>query len=90
MSTTPTHLELQRYVTPQYAANWRKIGAELGLTDAKLDIIRADNPRSVEESCRVMLQVWLMEDTTPSWKKLFTAIESPAVSDGPVRGNHIS
>jgi len=74
VSTTPTHLELQRYVTPQYATNWRKIGVELGLADAKLDIIRADYPHSVEECCRVMLQEWLKEDTTPSWKKLFTAI----------------
>ena len=28
-------------------------------------------------------------DTTASWKKLFAAIESPAVSGGPVRGNYI-
>ena len=82
VSTTPTHLDLQRYVTPQYAAKWRKIGAELGLADAKLDIISANNPRSVEECCRVMFSEWLKEGITPSWEKLFTAIESPPAVSG--------
>ena len=36
VSTTPTLLELQRHVTPQYVVDWREIGLELGLIDAKL------------------------------------------------------
>ena len=90
VSTTPTHLELVQHVIPQYAAYWWNIGLVLGLTDAKLRAIRIDKHYSVEECCYEMFAEWLKVDTTASWEKLFTAIESPAVSDGPVGGNHIS
>ena len=83
------HRDLQQHVTPQYAADWREIGVELGLTDAKLRAIRKDNPHSVRDCCNEMFSEWLRVDTTASWVKLFTAIESPAVSGGPVRGNYI-
>ena len=86
MFTTPTLRELQGHVTPQYAADWREIGVELGLTDAKLREIRKDNPDSVKSCCNRMFSEWLRVDTTASWEKLFTAIESPGVSGGPVRG----
>ena len=86
MSTAPTLRELQGHVTLQYAADWREIGVELGLTDAKLREIREDNPHSVKRCCNRMFSEWLRVDTTASWEKLFTAIESPAVSG---RYNHI-
>ena len=86
--TAPTHLELQRYITPQYAADWREIGVELGVNDAKLRAIRKDNPHSVDDCCYEMFSEWLKVDFTASWEKLFAAIESPAVSVAPARGNH--
>ena len=88
-STTPTLRELQRHVTPQYAADFREIGVELGLTDAKLREIEAGYPTNFKWCCNRMFAEWLRVDTTASWEKLFTAIESPAVSSGPVRGNYI-
>ncbi|XP_065885615.1 protein NLRC5-like isoform X2 [Dysidea avara] len=78
--------DLQRHVTPQYAADWREIGVELGLTDAKLREIEAGNPTNLKWCCNRMFSEWLRMDTTASWEKLFAAIESPAVSGGPVRG----
>jgi len=89
VSTTVTQKDLQRHVTPQYAADWREIGVELGLTDAKLRAIRKNNPHSVKDCCNDMFSEWLRLDKTASWEKLFAAIESPAVSGGPVRGNYI-
>ncbi|XP_065886389.1 protein NLRC5-like [Dysidea avara] len=86
VSTTPTQRDLQRHVTPRYAVDWREIGVELGLSDAKLRAIRKDNPHSAKDCCNEMFSEWLRVDMTASWEKLFTAIESPAVSSGPVRG----
>ena len=88
MSTTPTQRDLQRHVTPQYAVDWREIGVELGLSDAKLREIEVNYPRDVKQCCNRMFSEWLRVDMTASWEKLFTAIESPAVSGGPVRGNY--
>ena len=51
---TPLQRDLQGYVTPRYALYWRRIGVQLGLPDAKLDTIRADNPYSVEDCCNKM------------------------------------
>jgi len=78
-STTPTLLELQRYITPRYAAEWRELGVELGLDDSRLRIIRKDNPNSVEDCCNAVFSVWLRKDTTATWKKVLDAVESPAV-----------
>ena len=71
---TPSLRELYRYVTPQYAAHWREIGIQLGLSDAKLRIIRADNPDSVEKCCNELLAQWLKRCPTASWEELFKAI----------------
>jgi len=80
VSTTPTQKDLQRHVTPQYAADWKEIGVEMGLPDAKLRAIRQDNPHRVKDCCNEMFSEWLKVDTTATWEKLFAAIESPAVS----------
>ena len=71
---------------PEYAARWRVIGTQLGLTNRRLDIIEYDNNNKAEHCCISMLSEWLNMDTTASWKKLFTVIESPAVST-PDRGD---
>jgi len=86
LATTPALKDMQQYITPQYAADWREIGVELGLTDAKLREIREDNPLSVKSCCNRMFSEWLIVDTTASWEKLLTAIKSPAVSGGLFRG----
>ena len=83
--TTPTLLELQRF-TPLYFTDWREIGVELGLTDAKLREIEMNYPRDVKRCCNKMFSGWLRVDTTASWEKLFTAIESSAVHDGSLKG----
>ena len=80
VNTTPLLKDLHHYITPQYAVQWRVIGTQLGLPTAKLNIIEHDKRDKAEACCNAMLEKWLQVDTTASWRKLFTVIESPAVS----------
>ena len=80
VTTTPSLRDLHYYITPQYAVQWRAIGTQLGLSIERLNIIEHDHRDKAEPCCNAMLEKWLQVDTTASWKKLFTVIESPAVS----------
>jgi len=72
--------DLQNYITPHYAAHWRVIGTQLGLSKGRLDIIEHDNYHKAEPCCDVVLEEWLEVDPSASWEKLFKVIESPAMS----------
>ena len=80
MVTTPLLKDLQQYITPHYAAEWKVIGTQLGLPIGGLKAIRRGDPTDVKWCCNEMWTQWLKEDTTASWKKLVTVLESPAVS----------
>ena len=59
------------------------IGTQLGLPIETLDIdvVEYDNRDKAIPCCNAMFKKWLEMDTgTASWSKLFTVIESPAVS----------
>jgi len=62
------------------------IGTQLGLSSGTLDIIERGYFFQTKDCCRAMLSKWLQVDFTPSWGKLFTVIESPAVSGAPDKG----
>ena len=88
MNTVPSLRDLSRYITPSYSTEWKSIGIELGLSNAKLKEIKADY-HNVKECCNEMLAEWLCVDTEASWEKLLTALESPAVTSGnPVADNN--
>ena len=80
VNTTPLLKDLYQHITPQYAADWEVIGTLLGLPNAELRAIEAGYPTNVKWCCNQMLKKWLEVDTTASWGKLFSVIESPAVS----------
>ena len=80
MNTTPLLKDLYQCITPRYAADWEVIGTLLGLPSGELKAIEAGYPTNVKWCCNQMLKKWLEVDPTASWKKLFTAIDSPAVS----------
>ena len=82
VNTTPLLKDLYQYITPQYAANWEVIGTLLGLPSGELKAIESGWPTNVKWCCSQMLKQWLETDTSASWCKLFTVIESPAVSCG--------
>jgi len=64
------------------------IGAQLGLSSGALDIIEHDHMHEVSRCCKAMFEMWLQIDLTASWEKLFTIIESPAVSGAPDKGDY--
>ena len=80
MITTPLLKDLYEYITPLHAAMWKVMGTLLGLPIGELNIIEAGYPTNVKWCCNRMLEKWLEVDSTASWEKLFTAIESPAMS----------
>ena len=82
MTTKPTLTDLYKNITPQYALKWKVIGTLLGVASEKLDIIEHDNRDKAEPCYNDMLKWWLRVDPTASWGKLFTVVESPAVSSG--------
>ena len=75
-------------------ANWKVIGTLLGLPSGELKAIEAGYATNVMWCCNQMLEKWLDVDTTASWGKLFTIIESPAVSISQVvdksRGTYVA
>ena len=83
MNTTPLLKDLYLHITPQYAVDWEVIGTLLDLPSGQLKAIEAGWPTNVKWYCNQMLKQWLETDTTASWSKLLTVIESPAVSYSP-------
>ena len=80
VNTTPLLKDLYHHITPQYATQWRVIGTLLDLPSETLNIIEHDNHYQAIPCCNAMLSMWLQRDTTASWGKIFTVIESPGVS----------
>ena len=74
--------DLQLYITPYYAAEWREIGTLLEISKGKLDSIEYNRPTDVEWCCNQMLEIWLDNETAVSWAKIYNVIDSPAVSGG--------
>ena len=80
MDTAPLLKDLYQHITPQHAADWKTIGTLLGIPIGELKAIEAGYPTDVKWCCNEMWIQWLKVDTTASWRKLFTVIESTAVS----------
>ena len=69
--------DLNRDVVQQHAAQWEKLGVELGLKDYHIANISKDNehnPKRSETCCERMLQKWLDIDLEATWGKLDNAI----------------
>ena len=79
VNTRPLLKDLCEHITSQYAGYWRELGTLLDLSSKILDIIENDH-RTVSHCCNAMLEKWLEIDPSASWRKLFTAIESPAMA----------
>ena len=80
-TSTPLLKDLQNHISPHYAACWRAIGTQLGLSSGTLDIIKYDNRDKAEPCCDAVLEEWLEMDPSASWEKLLKVIESPTVSN---------
>ena len=83
-------MDLNQHFIQRYAADWKELGILLNLPSETLDGIELDYRNQVIPCCWAMLEKWLEMDTTASWSKLFTAIESLAVvTSAPVKGAYV-
>ena len=85
--------DLNRHIVEQQAAQWERLGVELGLKDYHIANISKDNPNRSVTCCRVMLLKWLDIDSSATWAKLNDAIKKIKLSSiSPVSinkgGNH--
>lgn len=75
----PLLKDLYQYITPRYATQWKVIGTLLDIHNEELETIEAGYPTNVQWCCNQMLQKWLRENVSASWKDMLEVIESPAV-----------
>ena len=80
LEATPTLKELNHYIT-EMAPSYYNIGLELDIVNSKLKVIKSDpSLPDLEEKCRKMLEVWLENDTSATWKKLCDALQEVGMS----------
>ena len=81
--------DLHNLIIPHYAAFWRVMGTQLGISKGILDIIEYDEHHKAESCCNAVLKEWLEVDSSASWEKLFKVIESlePNRNQAPEKGN---
>ena len=72
---TPTEQYLQRLFIKKYARSWRKIGLQLNVDTAILDIINSDFVTEEQARCKTMLREWLKKEPMASCEKLFQAAQ---------------
>ena len=66
---------MYKYVVPEYAHNWRYLGASLHFDYAEMEIIFSDFRNDAKECCRSLLSRWLEKKPDASWDQLFLAID---------------
>ena len=74
----PDMKDLEAHIVQQQAAQWERLGIELGLKDYHIANISKDNEYNPNRSvtcCRAMLQKWLEIDPSATWSKLNDAIK---------------
>ena len=74
----PDMRDLNRYIVEQQAAQWERLGLELGIKDYHIANISKDNEHNPNRSvtcCRAMLKQWLREIPSPTWGKLDDAVK---------------
>ena len=75
--------DLRSNFVRQHAVQWKRLGLELGLKDydiANISENYACHPRRVEECCVAVLEQWLKEMPSPTWRKLNDAVKNIKLS----------
>ena len=68
--------ELNRYIT-DIASFYYELGLELDIINSQLKLIRDDpNLTDLTKKCQKMLEVWLENDDSATWKKLCDALKA--------------
>ena len=77
---TPTLNKLNRYITDM-APSYYDIGLEFDIVNSQLKLIKNDTRLpDLKEKCHKMLEVWLENDTSATWKKLCDALQEVGMS----------
>ena len=78
LKSRPELRDLYSLVTPHYAAHWKVIGIQLGLLKGRLNAIELGYPTNAPWCCNKMFEVLLKVNTTVTWEKILSAIDSTA------------
>ena len=76
----PDMRDLDKHIVEQQAAQWERLGLQLGLKNYHIANISRDNPNRAVTCCREMLQKWLEIDLSATWCKLDDAIKNIKLS----------
>ena len=80
LDVAPTLHELNHYITDM-APSYCNIGLELDIVYSKLKVIQSDpGLPDLKRKCRKMLEMWLENDTSATWKKLCDALQEVGMS----------
>ena len=71
----PALRDVYKYVVPEYAHNWRYLGASLHFDHAEMEIIFSDFRNDSKECCRYLLSRWLEKNPGAIWDWLLSAID---------------
>ena len=66
--------DLNRYVTRKFAAEWKKVGIELGLKLDVLKIIEKNYPQQTEDCFQEVIDRWLRSTPDVTWRTLEVAL----------------
>ena len=86
----PTLEELCRHITPEHAANWRKIGIELGVFYTDLNAIEQVYSGLHEICCNEMFEKWLQNQPQATWNDVFKAVGIESWYDNPDRYHQLT
>ena len=76
----PTLNKLNCYIIDM-ATKYYEIGLQLDIVNSQLKLIKCNSGMpDFEEKCRKMLEVWLENDTSATWKKLCDALKEQGLS----------
>ena len=76
----PNMEDLQTYFVRPHAAEWQRLALELGLKDYDIRDISKNYRCLPEECCIAMLEQWLTETHSPTWRKLNDAVKNIKLS----------
>ena len=82
--------DLNRYIVEQQAAQWERLGLELGLKDYHIANISKDHLNRSVTCCREMLQKWLDIDPLATWSKLDDAVKIKSPTTGSLTAGSLS
>ncbi|XP_065916874.1 uncharacterized protein [Dysidea avara] len=83
----PSLVDIYRVIVPQYADQWRSLGAALGVEECQLEMISQDNAHNPTTCCRAMFSKWLTLKRSATWGKLDDAIS--LIKTGVVSTNNV-